>query len=164
MVILRCAWHPRNYGRPKLLGIKTWRGPGLTVKDALCRKCAARIHPDVRARFGLDVPKPGCGVEVAILVLLAGTMAIGSLARPARDTLPVDLTPRRVAPSVVAPSVAIRSADEAGDRGDATLAEVAVSRARVARPRVGRAVFDPSARAPIATLRHHRPPVIQQAP
>jgi hypothetical protein len=48
VLVSRYAWHTRNYGHPKLLGVKDWRGRGIGFTDGLCRRCAERIHPAVR--------------------------------------------------------------------------------------------------------------------
>ena len=45
MLLRRCAWHPLYTGRPKFLGVVSWRFPllGIAWSDGCCRACARRF-------------------------------------------------------------------------------------------------------------------------
>jgi hypothetical protein len=129
MVILRCSWHPRNYGRTKLLGVSNWRGLELTFKAALCLKCAERIHPDVRAKFGFEVPRRGCAAEILALLLLLST-GIVVTALSTGDVRLTDARPLRVTPDVPLRAV------PAGDAARSIALRPATSAANVHRQRV----------------------------
>jgi hypothetical protein len=151
MVILRCAWHPRNYGRAKLLGVSSWRGLELSFKDGLCKNCATRIHPDVRAQIGLAVPRRGCGTEV-VLLLLSLAAATAMIAWPASGVRPASGPPLQVAPGALP-----RTFEVVADRP-------AVRRARATTVSLHR---PPAARGQAATLRLERavqPPSVLQSP
>lgn len=38
-LIARCAWHRTYHGFRLWLGVRSWRGWGITFTDTLCRKC-----------------------------------------------------------------------------------------------------------------------------
>jgi hypothetical protein len=142
MVIFRCAWHPRNYGRAKLLGIKSLGGRGLRFTDALCTRCAARIHPEVRTRLGLEVPRHGCAATIGVvLVPVLATAAIGFV-HPTTGSLPLTSPRGQVA------SPALARPAPAADAGRTIVAALATSRSGPSAsrpasvgPRVVRAVF-----------------------
>jgi len=94
VLISRCVWHPRNYGRAKLLGVSSWRGWGFAFTDGLCDKCAVRIHPAVRPMVVRDVemPKRGCGA-IVVVVSAVMTVLVVLVARPISDV------PRREFPT-----------------------------------------------------------------
>jgi hypothetical protein len=46
VLLLRCAWHSRYHGYPRLLGIASWRGFGLQFTDGICPSCASRVMDD----------------------------------------------------------------------------------------------------------------------
>jgi hypothetical protein len=101
VLISRCAWHPRNYGYAKLLGVARWRGLRLDYTDGICRKCAARVHSDVRrVRVGGGGPGPHGTVQTSeiFVVALAVMTGLMLIARPANEgAVPIeaeDLLPR----------------------------------------------------------------------
>jgi hypothetical protein len=153
MVILRCAWHPRNYGRAKWLGIRSWHGRGVVFKDALCKRCAPRIHPDVRARIGLEVPRQGCTAGLLALLLALST-AIAVVARPATDLRLGDVTPPD------ATSTGLTRPVEAGELKRPARRTKPVSHVRVRTPIVRRAVSHGDSTIAPATVRtSHDTPV-----
>jgi len=99
MRISRCAWHPRNFGHAKLLGVRSWRGLGVAFTPGLCDKCAARIHPAVRPMVvrGVEVPKPGCTAIVVGVSAVMMTTGLVLVARPTSDVPPGEVPPHRVA-------------------------------------------------------------------
>ena len=137
MVILRCRWHPRNYGRAKLLGVSNWRGLELSFKDALCLKCAERIHPDVRAKVGLEVPRRGCAAEILVLLLVLSTGIVATALSP-DDVRLTDSRPLRVPPDM--PSRVVPAGDAARSivlRPVTSASNVHRQRARDSSPRSG---------------------------
>ncbi len=50
MLICRCAWHPRYYGRPLWNGIASWRGLAFRFTDGICPRCLQRFR-DEHQRF-----------------------------------------------------------------------------------------------------------------
>jgi hypothetical protein len=122
MFVRRCAWHRRYHGHPKVLGVSSWGGWGLTFSDGMCADCAARA----RAEWNLP-PAPGRPIAaparryalrpefaLASIVLIAAMGVIyGVVLGPPNPTMVYAPTPP--ARSVVA------SRDEAPLRSDATL-------------------------------------------
>ncbi|HEY3065563.1 MAG TPA: hypothetical protein VGL09_07205 [Methylomirabilota bacterium] len=51
MLVRRCGWHRMYFGYPLINGVAAWRGCGLGIKvtDGICRRCAARVHAELRA-------------------------------------------------------------------------------------------------------------------
>ena len=81
VLISRCAWHDRNYGHAKLLGVSTWRGRGIAFTNGLCSRCAARINPAVPPQVIRGVTKRGCPATVAGLsAVMMALMQGGGLA------------------------------------------------------------------------------------
>jgi hypothetical protein len=85
MLISRCAWHSRNYGRTKLLGVSDWRGRGIRFTDGLCRRCAERIHPAVRPLVVRETGGPKHGWLMVAGLVLAIMTALVLVARPTSD-------------------------------------------------------------------------------
>jgi hypothetical protein len=53
MLIGRCAWHVLYHGRPRWVGITSWRGFNIRFTDGICARCAERFrdeHRDALAR------------------------------------------------------------------------------------------------------------------
>jgi hypothetical protein len=98
MRISRCAWHPRNFGHAKLLGIR-WRGRGVAFTGGLCDKCAARIHPAVRPMVvrGVEVPKRGCTAIVVGVSAVMMTTGLVLVVWPISDVPPSEFPRYRVA-------------------------------------------------------------------
>jgi hypothetical protein len=46
MIICRCAWHPRYYGRPLWNGVASWRGLSVRFTDGICARCLARFRTE----------------------------------------------------------------------------------------------------------------------
>jgi len=46
VLLLRCAWHSRYHGYPRLLGVASWRGFRLQFTDGICPGCASRVTDD----------------------------------------------------------------------------------------------------------------------
>ncbi len=49
MMIGRCAWHPRYYGRPLWNAVVSWRGWGVAFSDGICERCLERFRIEHRA-------------------------------------------------------------------------------------------------------------------
>jgi hypothetical protein len=58
MLLRRCAWHPLYTGRPKFLGIVSWRFPllGIAWSDGCCRACARRFTAALTGAAGPPPP------------------------------------------------------------------------------------------------------------
>jgi len=88
--ITRCAWHPRNYGHVKLVGVGGWRGLRLEFTEGICKECAARI----RAAGGRQSAEPAnrsgivAAAAVVVVVGLAATVGLVLSARSAREADP----------------------------------------------------------------------------
>jgi hypothetical protein len=53
MLIGRCAWHQRYFGRPSFQGVASWRGFNVRFTDGICPRCLERFraeHEHVLAR------------------------------------------------------------------------------------------------------------------
>jgi hypothetical protein len=48
MLIGRCAWHQRYYGRPSWQGVTSWRGFNLRFTDGICPRCVERFRAEHR--------------------------------------------------------------------------------------------------------------------
>jgi hypothetical protein len=108
VLISRCAWHPRNYGHGKLLGLASWRGLRIQFTDGICPKCAARV----RSRWSTDAgPAPGAPgggrTSEIVVVALAVLTALVLIAQPANEgSAPVEvaeLLPRALTVVQVSP-------------------------------------------------------------
>jgi hypothetical protein len=104
MLISRCAWHPRNYGHAKLMGVASWRGLRIGFTDGICRKCAARVRaPGRRVDTGRDSVRRGGGrasaAGVAALAVLTGLVLAAQPANEGAGRVAdtADLLPRAAA-------------------------------------------------------------------
>lgn len=103
MLISRCAWHPRNYGHTKLLGIASWRGLTVGFTDGICPKCAERVRSP-RKRGGAGRPpiaRGGGRISAAVVVSLGVVTGLLMAAQPANEGAgrfadPADWLPRPV--------------------------------------------------------------------
>ena len=48
MMIGRCAWHTRYHGYPRISGIASWRGLGVSFTDGICSRCLERFRDEHR--------------------------------------------------------------------------------------------------------------------
>jgi len=48
MLIGRCAWHPRYFGRSSWQGVTSWRGFNLRFTDGICPRCLTRFRTEHR--------------------------------------------------------------------------------------------------------------------
>lgn len=46
MLICRCAWHTRYFGRPLWNGVASWRGLRLRFTDGICPRCLQRFRSE----------------------------------------------------------------------------------------------------------------------
>jgi hypothetical protein len=95
MLLSRCAWHARNYGHGRLLGVASWRGLRISFTDGICEKCAARVVTPLRRLPAAASPpeqSDGRASEV-LIVALAVMTGLVLIARPTNDMPP----PRDVA-------------------------------------------------------------------
>jgi len=82
--LIRCAWHPRYHGYPRLLGVASWRGLSVNFADGICPTCATRVTPD-RARPVPSSPTPrwpGAGRAAVLFVGVPLTAAVVLAATP----------------------------------------------------------------------------------
>lgn len=96
MRISRCAWHPRNYGHAKLLGVRSWRGRGIAFTAGLCDKCAARIHPAVRPMVIREVKMPKRGGTAIVVGVCAAMTGLVVVAWPTSDVPPREFPAHRM--------------------------------------------------------------------
>jgi len=88
--LIRCAWHPRYHGYPRLLGVASWRGLSVRFTDGICPTCATRVTPD---RTG-TVPssqtprRPGAGRAAVLFVGVPLTTVAVPAATHAPDAEP----------------------------------------------------------------------------
>jgi hypothetical protein len=90
MLLSRCAWHPRNYGHGRLLGVASWRGLRIGFTDRICEKCAARVVSPTRRLPAADSPpRQGSGRASEVLVVALAVMTgLVLIARPTNDMPP----------------------------------------------------------------------------
>jgi len=84
VLLIRCAWHPRYHGYPRLLGVASWRGLSVHFTDGICPTCATRVTPD-RARPVPSSPTPrwpGAGRAAVLFVGVPLTAAVVLAATP----------------------------------------------------------------------------------
>jgi hypothetical protein len=86
VLIARCAWHPRNFGHAKLLGVSRWSGVRIQFTDGICRKCAARVRVTRRTVPPRTPAAPGGGrLSEIIVVALAVLTGLLLIAQPANE-------------------------------------------------------------------------------
>jgi hypothetical protein len=103
VLLLRCAWHSRFHGYPRLIAVASWRGFRLQFTDGICPRCASRVMgdstppdpPSKKAR------RPG-GDRAAVLIVgvplaAALVLAASPLSEPPS---PRDVDPLSEAPSL----------------------------------------------------------------
>jgi hypothetical protein len=112
VLISRCAWHRRNYGHGKLLGVARWRGLRIDFTDGICEKCAARLNASFRrmhvgppagrgARATTSAGRRGGQTSETIVVALAVATGLLLIAHPTNDS-PAPLDAPSVLPRTVA--------------------------------------------------------------
>ncbi len=111
--MIRCAWHPRYHGYPRLLGVASWRGLSVHFADGICPTCATRVTPD-RARPVPSSPTPrwpGAGRAAVLFVGVPLTAAVVLAATPLSE--PPVPSPAAVAalPSAAAVSATTHASD-----------------------------------------------------
>jgi hypothetical protein len=89
VLIRRCAWHPRNFGHGKLLGVVGWRVLRIDFTHGICERCAARVaarpgRPDVQPLATLQTGH----IAGMVLVALAVITGLVLVARPTNDAPP----------------------------------------------------------------------------
>jgi hypothetical protein len=156
--LIRCAWHPRYHGYPRLLGVASWRGLSVHFTDGICPTCATRVTPDrTRTVPPSQRPRwPGAGRAAVLFVGVPLTAALVLAATPLSE-LPVP------SPPAVA---ALPSAAAAPDATHARDAEPRVSRVALERDcdEVVRRVLARRSNAPRPVVVHARPVVAAPAP
>jgi len=48
MLISRCAWHPRYFGRRRWQRVVSWRGLRVEFTDGMCARCRERFGDEYR--------------------------------------------------------------------------------------------------------------------
>ena len=51
MLIGRCAWHRRYFGRFYWSGVASWRGLAIRFTDGICERCLERFRDENRPFF-----------------------------------------------------------------------------------------------------------------
>jgi hypothetical protein len=95
-LIARCAWHPRNNGHAKLLGVSSWRERGNSFTDGARAKCAGRMYPAVHPpgiflRAAISKRSPVAAVVVAFAIMIGMVLAT----RPISDVRAPELLTNR---------------------------------------------------------------------
>jgi hypothetical protein len=89
VLISRCAWHSRNHGYGKVLGVASWRGLRIDFTDGICHKCAARVAAPRRDFDGDPAPEPKAGHTSDVLVVALAVMTgLVLAAHPIHDAPP----------------------------------------------------------------------------
>src|SRR2546428_462163 len=101
VLLVRCAWHSRYHGYPRLLGVASWRGLRVQFSDGICPTCATRVMfdyaravpppeasrwPDTRRAAALFV-----GVPLTAALVLAAAPLSEPPPPPAVSALPADV-------------------------------------------------------------------------
>ena len=159
MLLIRCAWHPRYHGYPRLLGVASWRGLSVHFTDAICPTCATRVTPErTRTVPSSQRPRwPGAGRAAVLFVGVPLTAALVLAATPLSEP-PVPSPP---AVAALPSSAAVPAATHAPD------AEPRVSRVALERDcdEVVRRVLAASrSNAPRPVVVPARPVVVAPAP
>jgi hypothetical protein len=131
MLISRCAWHPFFRGYPRPLRVISWRGPGITFADTICRSCAARVR--IEGLWASSPPTPvwpGSAQTALLFVGLPLLVALVLMAAPLHDATPP-------------PGAAAALAADAGPDGTAVAAKPRVRKRPVAVSRARRGDDDP---------------------
>jgi hypothetical protein len=84
VLLIRCAWHPRYHGYPRLLGVASWRGLSVHFTDAICPTCAMRVTPERRRTAPSSQRRrwPGAGRAAVLFVGVPLTAALVLAATP----------------------------------------------------------------------------------
>ncbi len=113
--MIRCAWHPRYHGYPRLLGVASRRGLSVHFTDAICPTCAMRVTPERRRTAPSSQRRrwPGAGRAAVLFVGVPLTAALVLAATPLSEP-PVASPPAVAAlPSAAAKPAATHAPDAA---------------------------------------------------
>jgi len=111
--LIRCAWHPRCHGYPRLLGVAACRGLSVRFTDGICPTCATRVTPDRTGTVpSSQTPRwPGAGRAAVLFVGVPLTAALVLAATPLSEP-PVPSLPAVAAlPSTAAVPAATHAPD-----------------------------------------------------
>ena len=111
--MIRCAWHPRYHGYPRLLGVASWRGLSVHFTDGICPTCATRVTPErTRTVRSSQTPHwPAAGRAAVLFVGVPLTAALVLAATPLSEP-PVPSAPAVAAlPSATAVPPATHAPD-----------------------------------------------------
>jgi len=115
VLLIRCAWHPRYHGYPRLLGVASRRGLSVHFTDAICPTCAMRVTPERRRTAPSSQRRrwPGAGRAAVLFVGVPLTAALVLAATPLSEP-PVASPPAVAAlPSAAAKPAATHAPDAA---------------------------------------------------
>ncbi len=133
---MRCAWHPKYHGYPKIYGIGSWRGRDLEFSDGMCRSCGQRWLAQFRAgrRFGPSeapppiIPRwmPRIGVVLALLsaVILAARPVDHAMSARAHPAVAAALH----SPSALPGAVPCAATDSAAVQASSSTSSYALAR------------------------------------
>jgi hypothetical protein len=113
VLLIRCAWHPRYHGYPRLLGVASRRGLSVHFTDAICPTCAMRVTPERRRTAPSSQRRrwPGAGRAAVLFVGVPLTAALVLAATPLSEP-PVASPPAVAAlPSAAAKPAATHAPD-----------------------------------------------------
>ncbi len=115
--MIRCAWHPRYHGYPRLVGVASLRGLSVHFTDGICPTCATRVTPDrIRTVPSSQTPRwPGAGRAAVLFVGVPLTAALVLAATPLSEP-PVPPPPAVAALPSAAAVPAATHAPDAGPR------------------------------------------------
>lgn len=115
--MIRCAWHPRYHGHPRLLGVASWRGLSVHFTDGICPTCATRVTSDRTGTVSASqTPRwPGAGRAAVLFVGMPLTVALVLAATPLSEP-PVPSAPAVAALPSAAAVPAATQAPAAGPR------------------------------------------------
>jgi len=138
MRLIRCAWHARYYGYPRLLGVGSWRGLRVQFADGICPTCATRVMSDyTQATPPPETTRwPGATRAAALFVGVPLTAALVLAATPLSEPPPMppalSALPSSVTAAVARPELAAapRASHEAIGRDCDKVARRAVAAAR----------------------------------
>jgi hypothetical protein len=100
VLLIRCAWHRRYRGHPRLIGVGSWHGWGVQFTDGICNRCATRVIDEptrvpsrsARGRRGARPALLFLGLPLTAAVVLAAAPLSEPPPRSIPSALPAALT------------------------------------------------------------------------
>ncbi len=151
MLVMRCAWHRRYFGYPKIYGIDRWKIPGVTFLDGMCSVCARRWRAELRGGFERGDPRRPAAIippwlpRVGVVVAIASAVVLA--AQPLERAVLQSDAPSASIVSTASDAVVERASDHAvAPASDAVPRRVRHDWTRRPRPRTPRIDDVPVAR------------------